>query len=172
MEKEFRIAAVEEKDIDLILEMCSWLFSEAVNEHYPELFFYCYADFSISLKAMLDEEIIGCYLLNKEQIEIQQEQGSGNLDGYAELRGLQGVALGIRKEYRGHSFGRQLRDSVLRMTEYDYVWGYQVKTLNNLEKWIRSGRRLVGETESSYVTLMDLHEKRTQVKNFSSSNGR
>ena len=160
VEKEFRIAPVEEEDIDYILVMCSRLFTEAVNDYYPELFFYCYADFSISLKATLNGKIIGCYLLNKEAIDSQQAEGFENLERYHKLKGVQGVALGILKEYRGLSYGRQLRDSVLQMTEYDYVWGYQVKTLNNLQNWIRSGRRLVGETESSYLTMMDLNSKK------------
>ena len=69
------------------------------------------------------------------------------------------MALGILKEYRGRTYGRQLRDSALSLSEYDYIWGLQAKPLNNLGNWLGYGRRLVGVTEGDYVTLMDHPEK-------------
>lgn len=155
----FSIETIEEKDIDYIIEMSVKLFSEAAKYDYSGLFFYCMTDFTISKKAVLDGKIIGCYLLNDESFHLYQMNRLENLDRYNTRRGLQGVALGILKEYRGRSYGRQLRDSALSLSEYDYIWGFQCKSLDNLGYWLNFGRRLVGETEGAYVTLMDLKDK-------------
>ena len=143
--------------------MCVKLFSEAANFEYPGFFFYAMTDFSISKKAVLDGEIIGCYLLNNESVHSWEMNWKENLDLYKTRRGLQGVALGILKEYRGRSYGRQLRDSALSLSEYDYIWGLQAKQLNNLDNWLGYGRRLVGETGGDFITLMDLGEKARMI---------
>ena len=163
IQKSFSVEPVEDPDIDYILEMCVKLFSEAVNFDYSELFFYCYADFSISKKAVLDGKIIGCYLLKGEAVHSLEINWLENLDLYQTRRGLQGVALGILKEYRGLTYGRQLRDSALTLSQYDYIWGGQAKQLNNLDNWLGYGRRLVGESECSFVTLMDLEENSRMI---------
>jgi len=155
----FSIETIEEKDIDYIIEMSVKLFSEAAKFEYSGLFFYCMTDFTISKKAVLDGKIIGCYLLNDESFHSYEMNRLENLDRYNNRRGLQGVALGIMKEYRGFSYGRQLRDSALSLNEYDYIWGFQGKSLDNLGRWLAYGRRLVGETEDAYITLMDLKDK-------------
>jgi hypothetical protein len=139
--------------------MCVELFSEAVNCTYLEGFFYFMSDFSISWKAVLNGKTIGCYLLNEESITSYDFNSLENLSSYRDKKSLQGVALGILKEYRGYSYGRQLRDSALSLSGYDYIWGFNARILNNLPNWLQYGRRLVGETESSYVTLMDLEMK-------------
>jgi hypothetical protein len=155
----FTIQPIPETEYDSISKMCVNLFSEAVNCTYLEGFFYFMADFTISRKAVLNGKTIGCYLLNEESITSYEFNSLENLDSYRDKKGLQGVALGILKEYRGHSYGRQLRDSALSLTGYDYIWGFNAGILNNLPNWQQYGRRLVGENESSYVTLMDLSMK-------------
>ena len=159
----FFIQTIEEKDIDYIIEMSVKLFSEAAKYEYSGLFFYCMTDFTISKKAVLDGKIIGCYLLNDESVHSYEMNRLENLDRYKTLRGLQGVALGIMKEYRGLSYGRQLRDSAHSLNEYDYIWGFQGKSLNNLGSWLGYGRRLVGETEYAHVTFMDIKDKAAMI---------
>jgi len=154
--KDFYIETIEEDDIFDITEMCVKLFSEAAGFEYSGLFFLSSTDWEISKKAVLDGKIIGCYLFYGESISGVDMNRLENLDRYSNKYGLHAVALGIMKEYRGLSYGRQLRDSVLAMKEYDYVWGGHLKTLNNLDNWLAYGRRLVGETDDSYFTLMDL----------------
>ncbi len=153
----FSVEPIEDRDIDHILEMCVGLFTEAVGHEYHNYFFYFMSAFSISRKAVLDGKIIGCYLLNEDSIFGNDINFREDMDTYKSGKPLQGVALGILKQYRGLSYGRQLRNSVLEMAQYDYIWGYQVKSLNNLDNWLRHGRRLVGEIKDSYVTLMDLN---------------
>lgn len=162
-EQGFSIEAIEDSDIDYILDMCVKLFTEAINQDYSELFFYCYSDFTISKKAVLDGKIIGCYLLGKDPINFSELYNPESLKKYKHRKSIQGVALGILKEYRGLSYGRQLRDSALSLSAYDYMWGYHVKSLNNLNNWLKFGRRLVGETEGCYVTLLDLEEQKNMA---------
>lgn len=161
--KNFSIESIEEDDIDYIIEMCVKLFSEVVKYDYPGLYLYVMTDFSISKKAVLDGKIIGSYLLNEESIHSYAMTPRENLDPYKTRRGLQGVALGLAKEHRGLTYGRQLRDSILSTGEYDYIWGLQGKQLNNLGNWLDYGRRLVGETEDNFVTLMDLAEEARMI---------
>lgn len=163
MPKNFSIEAIEENDIDYIIEMCVKLFSEATNFDCPGFLFYEMTDFSISKKAVLDGKIIGCYLLKGESVHSWEMNWREDLDLYKTRRGLQGVALGIVKEYRGWSYGRQLRDSALSLSEYDYIWGLQSKQLNNLGNWLGYGRRLVGETVGDFITLMDLTENSRMI---------
>jgi GNAT superfamily N-acetyltransferase len=159
MHKKFSIETIEERDIDFIIEMCEKLFSEALGYDYPGIFIYEMTDFAISKKAVLDGKIIGCYLLNDQSVHSYPMNWLENLDLYQTRCGLQGVALGILKEYRGYGYGRQLRDSTLCLNEYDYIWGGQAKQLNNLDNWLGYGRRLVGETVCDFITLMDLGEE-------------
>lgn len=153
---EISIETIEENDIDKIIEFSVKLFSEATGNYFPGLFFYDMTDFSISKKAVLNGKIIGVYLLNDVSVLSNGMHRCENLDSYFNLSAIQGVALGIQKEFRGLNYGRKLRDSILSLDEYDYIWGFQGKCLNNLENWLAYGRRLVGETNDSYVTLMDL----------------
>ena len=156
---EFSVEPILEMDIYPICKMCVELFSEATGNVYTEEFFAFMSDFSISRKAVLNGKIIGCYLLNDDSILSYNFSSIEDLSNYHYQEGLQGVALGILKEYRGLSFGRKLRDSALMLPHIDYIWGFNVKILNNLENWKRYGRRQVGENESSYVTLMDISMK-------------
>jgi hypothetical protein len=153
---EISIESIEENDIDDIIDFSVKLFSEATGYDFPGLFFYDMTDFSISKKAVLNGKIIGVYLLNDVSVLSYGMRRCENLDSYFNLRAIQGVSLGIQKEYRGLDYGRELRDSILSLDGYDYIWGFQGKCLNNLDNWLGYGRRLVGETEDSYVTLMDL----------------
>lgn len=159
IQNRFRIESIEDSDINYIMEMCVRLFTEAAQLNYDELFFYCQTDFDISKKAVLDGEIIGCYLLNQSPIKYRQLHHPEQLEQYKTRNSLHGVALGIVKEYRGLSFGRQLRDSVLKLNDYDYMWGYHAKILNNLDNWLKFGRRLIGEADGNYITLMDLKSR-------------
>ena len=97
----FSVEPIEDRDIDHILEMCMALFTEAVGHEYHDYFFYFMSDFSISRKAVLDGKIIGCYLLNEDSIFGNDINFKEDMDTYKSGKPLQGVALGIFREYRG-----------------------------------------------------------------------
>jgi GNAT superfamily N-acetyltransferase len=160
--KGFRIEDIEAEDIDGILDIGLRMFSGIRPLEDPALYYYFCPDHSISKQAVLDGKIIGYYLLNEEPVTEYDMNTLEDLSGYRNRKGLHALELVVLPEYRGLSYGRQLRDIPLGMKEYDYIWGSHIKCLNNLENWLRYGRRLVGQTKGEYVTLMDLEEKRNK----------
>lgn len=97
---------------------------------------------------LLDSEnnIKGIYLLGDQQVDslVKTEQ-------YKNLKGVEGVVLAVDDSLRGQGWGTKLKDYPKTMG-YDYIWGQQLKTLNNLEDWLKR-RILVAETKSVYITL-------------------
>ena len=90
-------------------------------------------------------EIKGVYLLGDQPIEslVKTEE-------YKDLKGVEGVVLAVDSELRGKGWGTKLKDYPKTMG-FDYIWGQQLKTLNNLEDWLKR-RVLVAETKSVYIT--------------------
>lgn len=113
-------------------------------------------------------EIVGFYILRPSGIESRYRRMLGEnataknavlrdrLDrGFLrDLRdlgnGVEGVALGLKKAYRGQGLGRKLID-LPRTLGYHYVWGEQHFALSNIEHWL-TRRRLVLKRQSYYVT--------------------
>jgi hypothetical protein len=58
--------------------------------------------------------------------------------------------LAVDKSIRGMGWGNKLKDYP-KTLGIDYIWGQQLKTLNNLNDWLKR-RELVGETNSVYIT--------------------
>jgi hypothetical protein len=58
--------------------------------------------------------------------------------------------LVVDKEIRGQGWGNKLKEYP-KTLEVDYIWGQQLKTLNNLEDWLKR-RELLGETVGVYIT--------------------
>jgi GNAT superfamily N-acetyltransferase len=112
-------------------------------------------DWGISIKATVGDKIVGCYLLSQEPISSCDSVDDEKIKYYSNLYGLQGISLAVSNEYRNMGIGKALRDETLNMG-YDYIWGYQSKELNNIDNWVKFGRKIVGETYFDYITLMDL----------------
>lgn len=91
------------------------------------------------------DEIKGVYLLGDQPVEslVKTEEYKG-------LKGVEGVVLAVDSELRGKGWGTKLKDYPKTMG-FDYIWGQQLKTLNNLEDWLKR-RVLVAETKSVYIT--------------------
>lgn len=118
-------------------------------------------DWNISIKLTYERKIIGMYLLKEEavseiviceHISILYE----NINCYQNLRGIQGVTLGILDGYRGRGWGNFLKDYPGTLG-YDYWWGIAFKTLGNLKDWQKRAR-LVGESRDLYLLLEDLRQ--------------
>jgi len=154
--EDFRIEPVQDKDMDCILAMCKEIFKEHKSIASDLLMLEFFTDISISRKALLNDKIIGCYLFNEDTIYCDNRVIFEDLGPYKNKKALLGLALALMPDYRGKGYGKQLRDLPKTMRNYDYVWGMQLKSLNNIDNWIRYGRRIVAEGESSYVTLMDI----------------
>jgi hypothetical protein len=104
------------------------------------------ANWEKSLLLLNDKnEIKGVYLLGDQPIESLVKTQE-----YKDLKGVEGVVLAVDSELRGKGWGTKLKDYPKTMG-YDYIWGQQLKTLNNLEDWLKR-RVLVAETKSVYNT--------------------
>ena len=156
----FAIEPIQKDDIKEILILCAKVFSSIGSPENIVRSVYNKTDWQISKKAVYNGKIVGCYLFNNQQIYEKFDLNDTNhvmedLYPYTKKRGVQGVALAVLKEFRGADFGRQLRDIPLHMG-YDYIWGGHDYRLQNREKWIKYGRRVVAEFDTSFYTLMDL----------------
>ncbi len=76
------------------------------------------------------------------------------------MRGIEGVLLAVDKSIQGQGWGNRLKDYT-RTLGFDYIWGQQLKPLNNLKDWLKR-RELVGEVENCYITLEDFTVKKLQ----------
>ena len=103
---------------------------------------------SISVVIDVDGKVGGFYFLRESNIP-----AGGDPKAYEilkDLRGVEGVALGIFEEYKGLGFGKKLINYPSTMG-YDYIWGYQLKSLGNIDDWLKR-RKIYADTEGLYVT--------------------
>ena len=131
------------------LESIKWAFESFKHVTDKDYFFAIIAHLTIwDISAMLvdeEENIMGLYLLGDKQLDslVRDEK-------YLDLKGLEGVLLAVDKSIRGMGWGNKLKDYP-KTLGIDYIWGQQLKTLNNLNDWLKR-RKLVGETNSVYIT--------------------
>lgn len=100
-------------------------------------------------------QVIGVMMLGDNQVTDFFEKNSPQYEKYSKLKGIEGVALCVDPEYRNLGIGDKLR-KIPTTLGYDYVWGQQLKSLKNINQWLKFGRRIVYEDKTMYVTLMDL----------------
>lgn len=130
-------------------EIITWAFQyfkDVTSEYYFDTILEEESNWDIS--AMLVDEnndIKGVYLLGNSQINSLVEY-----EKYVNLKGVEGVVLAVSEEIRGQGWGNKLKDFP-KTLEVDYIWGQQLKTLNNLEDWLKR-RELIAETQSVYIT--------------------
>lgn len=100
-------------------------------------------DWATSRVLLRDGAPIGCYLLRPTDKAPTDRPGfAGN--------GVEGVSLVVEPEYRGMGYGRLLR-SVPDRLGFDFVFGRQLKELENLESWLNS-RELLADRGEYWVT--------------------
>jgi hypothetical protein len=88
-----------------------------------------------------DNEIKGAYLFGDNQLLHER---------FENLKGVEGVLLAIDKDIRGQGWGDKLKEYP-KTLDVDYIWGQQLKGLNNLNDWLKR-RELIGENEEVYIT--------------------
>ena len=150
----FKIENINEKDIPFILDMCSKIFDNVITYEENMEYLSSAVDWKISKKGCLNGEIIGVYLFNEDPLPL-------NISKYNNKKALQGVALALNPKFRGMGYGKQLRDVPLYMN-YDYIWSEHLKGLHNINDWLKFGRKLIFENDSSYFTVMNLSERMKQ----------
>lgn len=103
----------------------------------------CGADFGDSVVITVGGEVAGFYFLSPENLP---ENG----DITDEMNGIQGVALGVSSEFKNLGIGKMLINYPATLG-YDYVWGYQLRALDNINDWLKR-RKIYSETGNMFTT--------------------
>ncbi|WP_250633046.1 caspase, EACC1-associated type [Rhodoflexus caldus] len=126
-------------------------------------------NFDISLKATYCGELAGFYLLGnysslfkndmvgKDKIHIEYKIDIGE---YRHKKALEGIALLVFKKFLGLGIGKKLINASVEYAQnegYDYIFGGQLQTLNNLTHWLKAGRILVAKSSYTNITVFDLN---------------
>lgn len=153
------ILGIEENDLNDILEICVEAFSDVDSPEGIRSFLSSEVDLSISKKCVMGGKIIGCYLFNTSPVSEMLDECGCAIEDYSKyegLRPLHGLGLALLPEYRGSGIGKKMRNVPLTM-DVDYIWGRHLKGLHNIDQWISFGRRVIGENDDEFVTIMDLN---------------
>ena len=110
-------------------------------------------DFNISLALKKDGVVVGTYLLGNHPMHLIE-----NVKHYLGLKGIEGVALAVKPEFRGAGYGNMLKDYSVQNTKADYIWGMQLRDLKNVNDWAKR-RRIVFSSSAMFITLQDLKDK-------------
>lgn len=154
------IGSQNKSDIDECLNICHIVFEKHslnVRSYIRNM-----AEWDISLKAIVDNRIVGCYILNNDQYLFGSNTGV-DVSEYRDLRALHGVGLAVLPEYRNLGIGRALRDFTETMG-YEYIYGMHLPSLNNLEHW-KKVREVIYTSPNMHITLKDFRpiEKRKKL---------
>ena len=134
---------------EMRIEAITWAF-EYFKTVTPKDYFFAIikqeTNWDISAIILDDEDrIMGVYLLGDSQLDSLTVN-----EKYTNLKGVVGVLLAVSEEVRGQGWGNKLKDYP-KTLEIDYIWGQQLKSLNNLEDWLKR-RELIAETQSVFIT--------------------
>lgn len=131
------------------LETITWAF-EYFKYVTPKNYFFSILDQETNwdISALLlddNDNIMGVYLLGDKQLDSLTIN-----EKYLKLKGVEGVVLAVSDKIRGQGWGNKLKDYP-KTLGYDYIWGQQLKVLNNLEDWLKR-RELIDERNNVYIT--------------------
>lgn len=164
-----KISKISDKDISEVLEICAVAFQHVMDQDSVKSFIQSTADWSLSVKAVYQNKIVGCYIF-KERSVVPYLKSIQEKEKYKNLKGIEGVALAVLPEYRDLGIGKKLREYPLHLG-FDYIWGQHLKGLQNIDNWTKFGRRIVNDIGHLYITLMDLknnNKSLNETKNFNS----
>jgi len=136
------------------LAVTTWAFEYFKHVTDKDYFFAIIAqetNWNLSIMLVDGEELNGLYLFGDKQIDsIKPTYEFATMSEYKGLKGIEGVLLAVDKSIQGQGWGNKLKDYPKSMG-FDYIWGQQLKSLKNLESWLRR-RDLVCLTPSVWVT--------------------
>lgn len=138
--------ALEKAMMDVFPKQAGWVVEYSKEAMDPQL----------SVVVLEGHEVIGFYIVGRRSVG-EGTQGMKQLEdlsGYQDKRGVEGIALGVVSSARGKGIGNRLKDYPKHLG-VEYVWGLQMRSLNNLKDWLKR-RRLVAESPECYATLEDL----------------
>lgn len=140
-----KIEPINENDISVILDLADIIFVGQLSDN--KAYINSVADWSISVKLLLDGEIIGFYLFSSNDIPHSDDASFINKNG------IEGIALGVSEKYRGKGYGKMLIDESYRLfsNKFDYIWGLHLKSLNNIEDW-KKRRTIIDNGGNIYIS--------------------
>jgi hypothetical protein len=146
---------VESKDVTALGHALKEVFSDQSEWVVP--YTIQHMNPSKSVIALKGNVVLGFYILGDRQllagVEEEEATPTEDLSSYGAKTGVEGVALGIIPIARGNGLGSKFKNYP-KTLGVDYVWGIQLKQLNNLEHWLKR-RRVVAENTESVITLED-----------------
>lgn len=141
---EIKIEKIQKDDIDEVVDMASKIFSNVMSYEDNQQYIRSVTDFDLSCKLTNNGEIIGCYLI--APIKLARLKGR---------KGLEGIALAVKEEYRGKGLGNKLKDwfeSYAKDNDYDFIFGQHLKGLHDIDSWLKR-REIYKEDRLSYYTI-------------------
>ena len=112
-----------------------------------------------SFVAEVNGELAGFYFIGDEQIP----GGGENYDILSKLKGVEGIALGVFKKFKNRGIGKRLITYSQNNLNADYIWGYQFKSLKNIDDWLKR-RVIYKELGDMYITYELFKNKQSSDK--------
>ena len=152
-----------ETDFETVFSRLPEIFSKLGDQWTSELIWSNIAPVNqeLSIIAEVDGEIAGFYFINDEPI-----MPGGDEEVYeklSQLTGVEGVALGVFNEYKNLGIGKMLIDYP-KSLGVDYIWGYQLKALDNINDWLKR-RKIYVQTPGLYVTYQIFNDNEENISN-------
>lgn len=101
-----------------------------------------------SFVAKVDGKLAGFYFIGDGQIP---KAPSSAYEELRKLHGVEGIALGVFKEFKNMNVGKKLIQQSAKLDGVDYIWGFQFKSLKNIDDWLKR-RKIYFENEGLYIT--------------------
>ncbi len=114
-----------EKDKEECLALLIDVFKDHISPENLMSYIRYQADWKTSVKLVLNDKIIGCYLLKPRKLHEAP---------FENLNGIEGIALAIKEEFRNFGYGKMLI-SYSENLDYDFIFGQHLKSLNNIDNW-------------------------------------
>lgn len=142
-----RIRQIKDSDIPVIFENLHDTYDKLNLSNKTIMKMIGNYDKDLSVVLEINGEIGGFYFFKKNNIPKTDKK---EYDELKDLKGIEGVALGVFKKFRNKGYGKLLINYPKKLG-YDYIWGYQLKDLENLNDWLKR-RKLYFDGGGLYVT--------------------
>jgi GNAT superfamily N-acetyltransferase len=148
-EGKVEIRRIEKADEEVIVPNLARIFSRTglSNEQVWDLIEY---DPNLSVVATVNGKVGGFYFLGDGQIP----PGGPEYEKLKEMKGIEGIALGVLPEFKNMGIGKKLMEYSQNIGA-DYIWGYQFKSLKNIDDWLKR-RKIYWEDKDLYLTYQIL----------------